>query len=188
MRIIGSPSATKSLKLLHIRKSGSDMTGSMLSRAQISGYPDLMSDSEEMEIDDDRDSALRDMLRARDRLSLRPALLESASSIRDGESKDDSEAMVELRKLPKNVIAFSHWAFGADGIPSLQVLAYGDFSFEGRFKSENIILCRQAWTIPKEDTTLPFRPIRDSDINMMELVSENMDFLGACPVDTIVSK
>ncbi|KFY18708.1 hypothetical protein V493_08398 [Pseudogymnoascus sp. VKM F-4281 (FW-2241)] len=188
MRIIGSPSTTKSLKLLHIRKSGSDMIGSMLSRSQISGYPDLMSDSEEMEIDDDRDSALRDMLRARERLSLRPASLDSASSIRDGESKDDSEAMVELRKLPRNVIEFSHWAFGADGIPSLQVLAYGDFSFEGRFKSENIILCRQAWTIPKEDTTLPFRPIRDGDINMMELVRENMDFLGACPVDTIVLK
>ncbi|KFZ17811.1 hypothetical protein V501_01554 [Pseudogymnoascus sp. VKM F-4519 (FW-2642)] len=188
MRILRSPSTTKSLKLLHIRKSGSDMIGSMLSRSQISGYPDLMSDSEEMKIDDDRDSVLRDMLRARDSLSLRPALLESASSIRDGESKDDSEAMVELRKLPRNVIAFSHWAFGADGIPSLQVLAYGDFSFEGRFKSENIILCRQAWTIPKEDTTLPFRPIRESDINMMELVSENMDFLGACPVDTIVLK
>ncbi|KFY58186.1 hypothetical protein V496_06227 [Pseudogymnoascus sp. VKM F-4515 (FW-2607)] len=199
MGIIGSPSATKSLKLLHIRKSGSDMVGSMVSRTHC-GYPDLMSDSEEMEIDDDRDleddietqmlggSAVRDMLRAGDSLSLRQALLESASSIRDGESIGDSEAMVELRKLPRNVIAFSHWAFGADGIPSLQVLAYGDFSFEGRFKSENIILCRQAWTIPKEDTTLPFRPIRDSDINMMELVSENMDFLGACPVDTIVSK
>jgi hypothetical protein len=143
MGIIRSPSTTKSLKLLHIRKSGSDMIGSMVSRTHSCGYPGLMSDSEEMEVDDDRDleddigtqmlgdSALRDMLRARDSLSLRPALLESASSIRDGESKDDSEAMVELRKLPRNVIAFSHWAFGADGIPSLQVLAYGDFSFKG---------------------------------------------------------
>lgn len=45
--------------------------------------------------------------------------LESASNIGDYESKDDSEAMVKLRKLPTNVIALSHWAFEADGIPLL---------------------------------------------------------------------
>jgi hypothetical protein len=126
------------------------------------------------------------------------APLESASSIRGAEAEADLEALVELSKLPSNVIEFSHWAFGAGGIPSLQALAYGDFSFEGRFRSENIILCRQTWTIPKwksntlrddkEGERLHFRPIKDSDIKMMELVSENMDFLGACPVDSIVVK
>lgn len=79
-----------------------------------------MSDLEEMEIDDDRDLeddietqmlrglVVRNMLRARDSLLLRQALLESALSICNSESIGDLEAMVELRKLPRNVIAFSH--------------------------------------------------------------------------------
>src|SRR6266498_2216571 len=128
-----------------------------------------------------------------DSLSFRPsAPPTTASGVRDAEDDADLETMYELRKR-RNLLPFAHWAFGADGIPSLQVLAYGDFSFEGRFGSKNYILCRQSWTIPKqkmgntsgddkEDIMLPFRPIRDGDINMMELVSENMDFLGACPV------
>lgn len=95
------------------------MVRSMVSRTHC-GYPNLMSDLEEMEIDDDRDLeddietqmlrglVVRNMLRARDSLLLRQALLESALSICNSESIGDLEAMVELRKLPRNVIAFSH--------------------------------------------------------------------------------
>lgn len=89
----------------------------------------------------------------------------------------------------------SRWAFGVNGIPSLQVIAFGDFSYDNRFKSENKILCRQPWSMPNshgdtsaedmEQPLLSYRPIRDSDIMMMELVRENIDFLGACPVDSI---
>lgn len=157
-------------------------------------YPDLMSNSEDeneddhLEIDDDED--LKDDIEAQ--------LSDDSADSLSSEADADLEAMYELKKLPKNAIPFARWAFGADGISSLQVLVYGDFSFEDRFRSENLILCRQAWTIPKwkgntsrddeKDITLPFRPIRDSDIKMMELVSENMDFLRACPVDSIVIK
>jgi hypothetical protein len=117
----------------------------------------------------------------------------------DAEYAADIDTLYTLNNLPRNLLLFPQWAFGADGIPSIQVLAYGDFSFKGRFRWENHILCRQAWKVrkrregittgdDKDEKVLPFRPIRDSDVKMMELVSENMDFLGACPADSIVIK
>lgn len=180
-------------------------------------YPDVMSDSEDEDGDEDdppqiddnedleaatkapmaEDSAPTDI--TRDSLPSRPFAPPpmTASAIRDAEDDADPETMYELRKLPRNLLPFARWAFGADGIPSLQVLAYGDFSFDGRFEAKNHILCRKSWTIPKqkkgntseddkEDKILPFRPMRHGDKDMMELVSQNMDFLGACPLDSIV--
>jgi hypothetical protein len=43
----------------------------------------------------------------------------TASAIRDVEDDADLETMYELGKLPRNLLPFAHWAFGADGIPSL---------------------------------------------------------------------
>jgi hypothetical protein len=214
-KILTSPIATKSLKLLHIRKSGPDMVGSIEKRGRMFQYYDVMSDSEE---DDDDDMATADdeameqdteaqMIEdtapadiTGNNLSFKSSTAPAtASRLHDAEDEADRDAIYELKNLPRNLLRFARWAFGADGIPSLQVLAYGDFSFEDRFGSKNHILCRQAWKVPrrkkdstaradKEDKVLPFRPIRITDIKMMELVSENMDFLGACPVDSIVMK
>jgi hypothetical protein len=91
MRIVRSPSTTKSLKLLHIRKPASEMVEmSMEVRGNFYGRRDIMTDSEDenednqMEIDDDDD-------------------IES-----DVETKTDWKTMAELHHLPSNVIAFSH--------------------------------------------------------------------------------
>jgi len=119
------------------------------------------------------------------------------SNINHAESDTDVKAMQEFMNLPGSFLSFAKWAFGADGIPSLQVIAYGDFSFGSRFKLQNHIFCRQAFTFskreqaetsgnPSEDIQLLFRHIRDSGIKMMELVNENMDFLGACPTEYLV--
>jgi hypothetical protein len=204
-----SPAATKSLKLLHIRKSGLDMAGSIEKRGSMLHYYDVLSDSEEDGDDDmatDDDKAIKQDTEAQmiedsapadttgNRLCLKSSTPPAtASRLHDAEYEADVDVMYELNNLPENLLPFAHWAFGADGIPSLQVLAYGDFSFKDRFRSRNHILCRQAWKIytardDKEDNVLPFRPIRNSDTQMMELVSENMDFLGACAEDSIVVK
>lgn len=194
------------------------MAGSIEKRGKMFRYYDVMSDSDKEEDNDDDmafdedealdhdteapmvgDSAPIDITgNSLSSKSLNPCA--NAPRIHDVEYWADLNAMDELTELTKtarNLLPFAHWAFGADGIPSLQVLAYGDFSFEDRFKWKNHIFCRQTWTVPKlkkdntvgddeDNTVLPFRPIRDSDIKMIELVSENMDFLGACPVDPIV--
>jgi hypothetical protein len=190
------------------------MVGNMLKRGRMFQYYGVMSDSEEEDDDDDMitddDEAMEQDTEAQMIEDSAPAgiignslssksstSLAVASSLYDSEYEADIDAANELTNLPENLLPFAHWAFGS--IPSLQVLAYGDFSFKDRFRSGNHIICRQALKIPsrKEDNTardeqkdisLPFRPIRNSDIRMMELVSENMDFLGACPVDSIIIK
>jgi hypothetical protein len=197
--------ATKSLKLLHIRKSGSDMIGSIGSRGEtFNGYKDSMSGSDEdddVEIEDDED--LEDDIEAQTSENRAPTgiiidgLSSRAPASQSSMSDADLEDMQELVNLPGSLLSFAKWAFGADGIPSLQVIAYGDFSFGTRFKLQSHIICRQAFTFSKrkqaeapgtsETIQLPFRPIRDSDIKMMELVNENMDFLGACPVDHLMA-
>lgn len=121
-------------------------------------------------------------------------LFQEDSDIEDKDTglvaREDELAPV-LDRAPEDLLEFAEWAFGPEGIPLLQVFAYGDFSFDGRFKNHNFILCRGECKLSEEskdsseDRILPFHPIRDRDIKMRELVSENMDFLEACPVDTL---
>jgi hypothetical protein len=237
-----TPPATtaSSLKLLHIRKSGPDVAGSMEDRGKMFGSPDQSDEISNMEDeDDDDDDDMEDededegmhINEGRDlpgtniqnsddpgptgtmgaKLSIRPSALRSKSSNDEAEtgsnievaddanpdSYEDYLANSKLAEAPQSLLKFDHWAFGAEGIPSLQVLAYGDFSFEGRFDYPRLLLCReewQAWRNPKDNSdnsgarTLPFRPIRPSDVKMRELIRENMDFLEACPADTIFIK
>ena len=63
------------------------------------------------------------------------------------------------------------WAFSEDGLPDLQVLAYGLFSKDGDNAEENVLLCR--------DKSVPtgFRRMDDGDIGMWNLIEENMGML-----------
>jgi hypothetical protein len=56
-----------------------------------------------------------------DSLSFRPYPA-TALTIRDVEADADLEAIYKLRKLPRNVLQFARWAFGANGIPSLAAI------------------------------------------------------------------
>jgi hypothetical protein len=73
----------------------------------------------------------------------------------------------------------SRGAFSADGLPNLQLLAWGDFSYEGRYSKFNILLC-------KSDSG--YQPLTSSDIMFWSLVQDNMDMLAACPLVDILRK
>jgi hypothetical protein len=83
--------------------------------------------------------------------------------------------------LDPSVEAFAKWIFGEDGIKSLKVLAIGDFSYHGRFRADNSLLCRQDRT----DQTAAFRRVEETDIPLCSLIYSNLDFLMACPVEPI---
>jgi hypothetical protein len=53
---------------------------------------------------------------------------------------------------------FAQWAFGPTGLPTLRVIAYGDFSYEGRFARHNVLLCKDQST-PKRS----FRSLTTTD-------------------------
>jgi hypothetical protein len=47
---------------------------------------------------------------------------------------------LEFSEALPNVKRFTSWAFGPDGLPGLEILAYGDFSFRDR--QPNVSMCR----------------------------------------------
>ncbi|PYH37412.1 uncharacterized protein BO87DRAFT_394392 [Aspergillus neoniger CBS 115656] len=73
---------------------------------------------------------------------------------------------------PFGINKFAEWAFSADGLPDLTVLAWGDFSHEGHFSQYNRIYCR---------SKTGYRRLNASDISLWDLVNDNMDMLAACP-------
>jgi hypothetical protein len=74
-------------------------------------------------------------------------------------------------------LRFASWAFSAEGIPDLQVLAWGDFSYEGRYARHNLLLCK---------AQNGYRTLTKADIKCWDLVHDNMKMLSACAVDSIM--
>jgi hypothetical protein len=70
---------------------------------------------------------------------------------------------------PRAVREFADWAFGAEGLPDLQVLAWGDFSHEGRYARHNVLLCR---------ADCGWRYLTKAQTTCWDLVADNMDTLS----------
>jgi hypothetical protein len=49
---------------------------------------------------------------------------------------------------------FAQWVFGPTGLPTFRLIAYGDFSYEGRFVRHNVLLCRDESTLKRSFRTL----------------------------------
>lgn len=50
--------------------------------------------------------------------------------------------IAEILRLPGGLLQFANWAFGPNSLSALQVLAFGDFSYDGRFYNYNNLFCR----------------------------------------------
>ena len=82
--------------------------------------------------------------------------------------------------IPRDELAFAHWAFGPDGLTTLQVLALGDFSFRGRFADDQVLFCRQeqrnsggadnALSPTAHAPELTFREVISEDRNLQALI------------------
>ncbi|KAG9229520.1 hypothetical protein BJ875DRAFT_474606 [Amylocarpus encephaloides] len=191
---------TRSLKILHIRKSGVDMRRSTEDLFE-NLDPDFDEDSltnEELGADPDPDvmatcdSASEDGSHNERTSNGRkpPSITHSTAS---AESPDD---ITEILRLPGGLLQFANWAFGPDGLSSLQVLAFGDFSYNRRFHNHNGLFCRHTWSIRNpendalqhsEDELIPtFRPIKENNRELRDLIDRNTEFLEACPTDSII--
>lgn len=85
-------------------------------------------------------------------------------------------------------VDFAEWAFGPTGILSLRVLAFGDFSYDGRFARHNLLLCRKeqpARTVARGVQHRYFRSMTVYDEDLWKLFKEHYNVLTACPVDTL---
>jgi hypothetical protein len=105
------------------------------------------------------------------------------------EGLDDKSESEFYAALP-GIHDLANWAFGPDGLPSLQVLAYGDFSYRGR--RPNLVFCRsklddsdvQKSAIGVFDLT--YREVTKADVSEQEILDINADFLEACPEDSLL--
>ena len=95
-----------------------------------------------------------------------------------------SAALPEIHEL-------ASWAFGPEGLPSLKVLAYGDFSYRGR--RPNLVLAGfkslddshiQESAAGLSD--LAYREVTKADVSEQEILYANAHFLEACPEDPLL--
>ena len=75
------------------------------------------------------------------------------------------------------------WALGPDGIHSLQVIAFGDFSCRGRFSSHNLVLHRT--DSPVAEGKLPCRLLDPRLDREGSLYDDIREFLEACPSESL---
>ncbi len=98
-------------------------------------------------------------------------------------------------RLPTDLLFLALWVFGPHGPPDIRILAYGDFSFHGRYAKNNMLLCKNLPTTLQADGSvshsavpaLPFRLLTKDDRDLQEFVHGNMGMLGACAVESIFS-
>jgi hypothetical protein len=99
-------------------------------------------------------------------------------------------------QLGASFVKFAQWAFGPEGILSLRLLAYGDFSYNGRFGVATLLLCRRE--VPEalsrrggrstrsSERFLRFREVKErEDWELWELYERELGILAACPTDTL---
>ena len=92
----------------------------------------------------------------------------------EAERREEDGQKAERHKAA--MYEFANWAFSADGLPNLQVVACGDFSTVGHGEASTILLC-------KSDTTCGYQALTPVQGVYWNLVQDNMDMLAACLFD-----
>ncbi|KAJ5460988.1 uncharacterized protein N7458_002540 [Penicillium daleae] len=84
-------------------------------------------------------------------------------------------------------LKFAEWAFGPNGLPNLRVLAFGDFSHEDRYPSQQFLVRRLrqgeiGQSNPEKLSTLSFSSANVTDPWIWDgVVVDGSKFIGACP-------
>ncbi|KAH1436361.1 hypothetical protein KXV29_008097 [Aspergillus fumigatus] len=78
-----------------------------------------------------------------------------------------------------DILRFAEWAFSVDGLPNLEILAWGDFSYGGRYSKFNVIL-------GKVGGDGGYRGLALSNVAHLDILENNMGMLAACPLDDII--
>lgn len=87
--------------------------------------------------------------------------------------------------LSEGLYNTAQWAFGPEGISSLDVIGFGDFTGDGPHKRFNIILLRNTDPVQQgEDETKrrrAFRLMRSNDVGDLALFDKYAEAFGCCP-------
>ncbi|EFR02053.1 hypothetical protein MGYG_05056 [Nannizzia gypsea CBS 118893] len=99
-------------------------------------------------------------------------------------SRSNDEA-TDNRVFPNRALRalgpFATWAFSRAGFRELELLTFGDFSHNGRYSKQNILLCRQKEPHPPGSKN--HRHVTKDDTTLLDLFQQYSHALGACPSD-----
>ena len=94
----------------------------------------------------------------------------------------DTEDVAPGPELLPELRGFASWAFGPHGIPSLQMIALGDYAHGGRATWNNFLLCRCT------EEGKRFRYIANHEPAAKEILEEYRDMLEACPIEPLLGR
>ena len=116
-------------------------------------------------------------------------LQSSAQAARKKDGMGMASTLVdEMYMLNQELPYVAQQMFGPNGLPELQILAYGDFSYGSRFEDSSILICRNDVASVKRagrTVRLNFRKLQLEDLALQDLLSRHMPTLEACPVDSV---
>ena len=95
---------------------------------------------------------------------------------------------IDLGDISQSAYDLAQWVFGPEGCPNLQILAFGDASYNNRFNFYYGVFCRKVKPEkeePSQSEGLNFRRLTRSDHGLWETLQENMGFFTACPTDSL---
>ncbi|KAF2193539.1 hypothetical protein K469DRAFT_691105 [Zopfia rhizophila CBS 207.26] len=93
----------------------------------------------------------------------------------------------EFPVLVEELSEFARWAFGPDGFVALKILAFGDFSYQGRHQRAQVLLCRDESRVSDNASGKNFRYVKKSDQELWELLEYYSEALESCPADPLFS-
>ena len=109
-------------------------------------------------------------------------------------SFDNKKFANERSTEARDLRSFATWAFGPQGLPRLQLLAHGDFSYGNRYAQQNTLLCRRPDPFlepPNCTTQAPnatgFKVMTRDDWSRIDNIDVFIEVLEACPVDYLYS-
>jgi hypothetical protein len=102
---------------------------------------------------------------------------ETSWALKDVENDD------HVLKFRHSFLAFGRWAFGPLGFPSLRVIAYGDFSYDGRYEDSQVLIGRNTVNESQGHRSdgQPYRVTTPKDDQYGGLIEKHMAALAACP-------
>lgn len=84
------------------------------------------------------------------------------------------------------------WAFGPNGLTNLQILAYGDFSYQGRYFEDTFVFRRNPNPHGPRELAFPSHGFDCGYYSLLQkeerrlVMAQYGEFLEACPVDSLV--
>jgi hypothetical protein len=190
-------SASRTLRILHIRQN--DYEFEHFQREMIPQSDDEPSDESSEDEDawidncswmaDSDKEDLKRTRRSRDSRSYSPPDPRDAW----GENGPPARILDEYQEfvLTQASYEFIWTAFGPDGPPSLEVIALGDFSYQGRYAQSTAFLVRttqqeRAGRVDGKQWWRHYRNLLPTDYEQNKLIDKYRDVLAACPGNTVV--